>query len=51
MTSSVAMLIDSELFSYVGRVECEAYVEAIRHDKACAMLGFAELWVPCDSQV
>lgn len=32
-------------------VECEDYVKATRHDRACAMLGFAELWGLCGSQV
>lgn len=40
-----------ELFSCIGRVECEDYVKAVRHDMACAMLGFVELWVLCVSQV
>lgn len=49
--SVVAILIKSELFSCIVRVECEDYVKAIRHDMACAVLGFAELWVLCGSQV
>jgi hypothetical protein len=51
MTSVVAMLINIELFSYIGRVECEDCVKAIRHDMACAMLGLAERCVLCGSQV
>lgn len=50
MVSIGAMLINIELFCYVVRVECEHYVKAIRRDMACAMLGFAELWVLCGSQ-
>lgn len=49
--SVVAILINMELFSYIGRVECEDYVTAVRRDMACAVLGFVELWVLCGSQV
>lgn len=48
--SVVAMLIDIEMFTCIGRIECEDYVKAIRCDMTCAMLGFAELWVLCGSQ-
>lgn len=51
MMSTVAILFDIELLSYIGREECEEYVKAIRHDMACAILGFAEQWVLCGSQV
>lgn len=51
MMSIVAILINRELFSYIGRVECEDCVKAIRHDMACTMLGFVELWVLCGLQV
>lgn len=37
--------------SDTGRLECEDYVKAIRHDRACAMLGFAERWGLCGSQI
>lgn len=48
---SLVVPINTELFSYIGRVECEDCVKAVRHDMACAMLGFVELWVLCGSQV
>lgn len=48
---SVVIPINIELFNYIGRVECEDYVKAVRHDMACAMLRFVELWVLCGSQV
>lgn len=51
MVSIVAILTSVEFFSYIGRVECEDYVQGLRHDMACAVLGFAELWGLCGSQV
>lgn len=48
--SVIAVLLNIEL-SYIGRIEFEDYVKAVRHDVACAILGVAELWVLCGSQV
>lgn len=51
MMSVVAMLINIELFCCMVRVGYgEDYVKAVRQDMACAVLGFAELWVLCGSQ-
>lgn len=38
MMSVVAILTNIELFSYIGRTECEDDVKAIRHDMAGALL-------------
>lgn len=48
--SVVAVLINIEL-SYIEGIEFEDCVKAVRHDMACAILGFAELWVLRGSQV
>lgn len=39
MVSIVAVLTNTELFSYLERMECEGFVKGVRHDVKCAVLG------------